>query len=62
MNRIPLTAANQSNDALSTLAADLALDPAVLEALLAAARARSGMLRRRGLFQAFDAILSESQA
>lgn len=50
----------EGREALARLAADHGVDGNRLSELLAVVASHSGMLRRRGLFQQFDAILDQA--
>ena len=45
------------SDLLADIASELDIEPRTLLELVSAADAHSGRLRRKGMFQAFDAIL-----
>jgi hypothetical protein len=55
---IPAILASESgNELLADIAFELGVEPDTLLELVSAADTHSGRLRRKGMFQAFDAIL-----
>lgn len=60
MKSVLIIESEEGRKRLDELAKSRGVDPARLRDLLAAVERHSGMLRRRGLFQQFDAILDEA--
>ena len=60
MRSVLIIESEEGRKQLDELATIRGLDPARLHDLLAAVERHSGMLRRRGLYQQFDAILDEA--
>lgn len=60
MSRLPILDSEAGRAALQDLAAERELNPAGLFELLRVSEEREGMIRRKGLFQAFDAVLDQS--
>ncbi|MDO3431926.1 hypothetical protein QWJ46_04450 [Rhizobium sp. CBN3] len=57
---LPLLQSAVSQERLHALASEMRLDETLLLELVKAAERHSGMLRRKGLFQAFDAIIDRA--
>ena len=60
MLSVPVLSSDSGKRALVELAAERELDPEAFARLLEAVERHSGKLRRRGLFQEFDAILDQA--
>lgn len=60
MRSVLIIESEEGRKRLEELATSHGLDQARLRELLSAVERHSGMLRRRGLFQQFDAILDEA--
>ena len=60
MTFLPLLQSPASQEVLRQLATEMDLDEAAFLELLKATAQRAGMLRRKGLFQSFDAILDRA--
>jgi hypothetical protein len=58
----PMFASEAGQALIENLATEFEVDRAVLHALLEARDRHSGKLRRKGLFQSFDAILDAKEA
>lgn len=57
---VPILRTSGSQELLRRLAAEMRLDETTLLELLKAAERQSGMLRRKGLYQAFDTIIDQA--
>lgn len=58
---IPAILSSESgNELMADIASELGIEPKTLLGLVGAADAHSGRLRRKGMFQAFDAILGDA--
>jgi hypothetical protein len=57
---VPVLASDAGKRALAELAAERELDQQAFTRLLEAVERHSGKLRRRGMFQEFDAILDQA--
>ncbi len=56
----PIIATTRGRELLKSIAAELEVNAGPLSELLHASQRHSGQLRRKGLFQAFDAILDQA--
>lgn len=56
----PIIATARGRELLESIAAELEVNAGPLSELLRASQRHSGQLRRKGLFQAFDAILDQA--
>jgi len=57
---VPMLRSPASQELLRSLAAEMRLEESILLELLKAAEKQSGMLRRKGLYQAFDTIIDQA--